>query len=56
MEVYVSAIENPSQFWVQVAGAGTLSLDDLVAEMTAYYGDEENRELHKLKTVITRQR
>lgn len=51
MEVYVSAIENPSQFWVQVAGSGTLCLDELVAEMTAYYENPENQEIHALKDV-----
>ncbi|XP_043274911.1 tudor and KH domain-containing protein homolog isoform X2 [Venturia canescens] len=55
MDVYVSAIENPSQFWVQVAGSGTLCLDELVAEMTAYYEDVENQEIHALKNVTVGQ-
>lgn len=51
MEVYVSAMENPSQFWVQVVGPGTAALDKLVAKMTAYYNDEQSHELHALKNV-----
>ncbi|CAD1478887.1 unnamed protein product, partial [Heterotrigona itama] len=51
MEVYVSAMENPSQFWVQIVGPGTTALDKLVSEMTTYYDDEENYEIHKLKNI-----
>lgn len=51
MEVYVSAVENPGQFWVQVVGPGAVALDKLVTEMTEYYNDEENVELHALKSV-----
>ncbi|XP_063972857.1 tudor and KH domain-containing protein homolog isoform X2 [Diachasmimorpha longicaudata] len=47
-EVYVSATESPSEFWVQVVGPGTLALDDLVKSMTEYYKEEESRELHTL--------
>ncbi|XP_076663373.1 tudor and KH domain containing protein papi isoform X2 [Andrena cerasifolii] len=51
MEVYVSAMENPSQFWVQVIGPGITALDKLVSEMTAYYNEEESHELHALKNI-----
>ncbi|XP_076239155.1 tudor and KH domain containing protein papi [Calliopsis andreniformis] len=51
MEVYVSAMESPSQFWIQIVGSGTTALDKLVSEMTAYYNEEENHELHTLKDV-----
>lgn len=51
MEVFVSAMESPSQFWVQIVGPGTTALDKLVLEMTTYYNDEENLELHTLKNV-----
>lgn len=51
MEVYVSAMESPTKFWVQIVGRGTTALDKLVSEMTAYYNETENRELHKLKDV-----
>lgn len=53
MEVYVSAMENPSQFWVQIVGPGTMALDKLVSEMTTYYDNEENYEIHRLKNVNT---
>lgn len=53
MQVFVSAMETPSQFWIQVVGPGTTSLDDLIAEMNAYYNVEENAELHALKNVST---
>ncbi|XP_031841503.2 tudor and KH domain containing protein papi isoform X1 [Nomia melanderi] len=52
MEVYVSAMESPSKFWVQIVGRGTIALNKLVSEMTAYYNDEQNHELHKLKDII----
>ncbi|XP_076655250.1 tudor and KH domain containing protein papi isoform X2 [Halictus rubicundus] len=51
MEVYVSAMESPTKFWVQIVGRGTTALDKLVSEMTAYYSEEKNRELHKLKDI-----
>lgn len=51
MEVYISAMETPSQFWVQVVGPGTTALDKLVSDMTVYYNDEKNHELHKLRNV-----
>lgn len=47
----MSAMENPSQFWVQVIGPGITALDKLVSEMTAYYNEEESHELHALKNV-----
>ncbi|XP_031366312.1 tudor and KH domain-containing protein homolog [Apis dorsata] len=51
MEVYISAMETPSQFWVQVVGPGTTALDKLVSDMTVYYNDEKNHELHKLRNI-----
>ncbi|XP_048512732.1 tudor and KH domain-containing protein homolog isoform X1 [Athalia rosae] len=49
VEVFVSAVDSPSQFWVQVVGSGSMALDKLVDEMTAYYNDDANTELHTLK-------
>lgn len=49
MEVYVSAAESPSQFWLQVAGPRAVELDHLVEQMTEFYQQEENKELHKLR-------
>ena len=51
VEVYVSAVETPSLFWIHVIGPGNKALDSLVGEMTEYYNKEENRELHILKKV-----
>ncbi|XP_017880177.1 tudor and KH domain-containing protein homolog isoform X2 [Ceratina calcarata] len=51
MEVYVCAMDTPSQFWVQVVGSGTTALDKLVSEMSAYYSDEENQQLHTLRNI-----
>lgn len=51
MEVYVSAVESPSRFWVQLLGPGTIALDKLVIDMTLYYNEEGNREIHELKNV-----
>ncbi|XP_076296127.1 tudor and KH domain containing protein papi isoform X2 [Lasioglossum baleicum] len=51
MEVYVSAMDSPSKFWVQIVGRGTTALDKLVSEMTAYYDNEDHRKLHKLKDI-----
>lgn len=48
MEVYVSAIASPAKFWVQLIGPQTKKLDDLVANMTEYYSDMENRRMHQI--------
>ncbi|KAM6434611.1 tudor and KH domain-containing protein isoform 1-T2 [Liasis olivaceus] len=37
LEVYVSATENPSHFWIQIIGSRALQLDKLTQEMTQYY-------------------
>nr|CAD7602420.1 unnamed protein product [Timema genevievae] len=49
MEVYVSAVEGPSQFWLQVYGPRAIELDHLEMQMTDYYKIEENRKLHAIK-------
>ncbi|CAK1586755.1 unnamed protein product [Parnassius mnemosyne] len=51
IEVYVSAVSSPSRFWVQFVGPQVAQLDDLVAHMTEYYGNKENRNAHALKQV-----
>ncbi|XP_065429674.1 tudor and KH domain-containing protein isoform X1 [Chrysemys picta bellii] len=38
LEVYVSASENPSHFWIQIVGSRSLQLDKLTGEMSQYYG------------------
>ncbi|XP_075763426.1 tudor and KH domain-containing protein isoform X2 [Pelodiscus sinensis] len=37
LEVYVSASENPSHFWIQIVGSRSLQLDKLTCEMSQYY-------------------
>jgi len=51
MEVYVSAMETPSLFWIQVVGPANIDLQHLVYDMTKYYNEIENRKLHTLKKV-----
>ncbi|XP_046969462.1 tudor and KH domain-containing protein homolog isoform X2 [Vanessa cardui] len=51
IEVYVSASSSPSRFWVQFVGPQVAQLDDLVAHMTDYYGNKENRASHALAKV-----
>jgi len=41
LEVYVSAIEHPGHFWVQLVNALSTRLDQLTQEMTAYYTNPE---------------
>lgn len=51
MEVYVSAMETPSRFFIQLVGSGTIALDQLVSDMNVYYNSKENCEMHTLKNV-----
>jgi len=51
LEVFVSAVEHPGRFWVQVIGPHAVELDHLVEEMTEFYKQEENRECHALQEV-----
>ena len=55
MEVYVSAVEHPGRFWVQVIGPRAVELDHLVEEMTEYYKQDINRELHQIKEITAEQ-
>lgn len=48
LEIYVSAIATPEQFWVQLVGPHTSKLDELVEEMTAYYNQPANQKLHRI--------
>lgn len=50
-EVYVSAMVDPSRFWLQIVGPKAQQLDQLVEEMTDYYKVPDNRDWHKLKNV-----
>jgi tudor domain-containing protein 2 len=44
VEVYVSAVESPSKFWVQVFGTKGIELDKLSDELSDFYELEENRD------------
>lgn len=49
MEVYVSAVASPTRFWVQIVSPQIKKLDALIQEMTEYYGQDENKEKHRIK-------
>ena len=53
VEVYVSSILSPSQFYVQKVGPESIALDKLVQEMTAYYEITPNQKLNMLNEVIS---
>ncbi|GJQ86927.1 hypothetical protein Trydic_g11796 [Trypoxylus dichotomus] len=50
-DVYVSAMVDPSHFWLQIVGPKATELDQLVEDMTEYYNKPENREFHVLEKV-----
>lgn len=43
LEIYVSAVENPSRFWVQICGSNAIQLDKLATEMSDFYNDDKNK-------------
>lgn len=49
LEVFVSAVNSPSRFWVQLVGPQSTELDFLVDAMTEYYNTKENQELHQIR-------
>lgn len=49
LEVFVSAVNSPSRFWVQLVGPQSTELDFLVDTMTEYYNMKENQELHQIR-------
>jgi tudor domain-containing protein 2 len=49
LEVFVSAVNSPSRFWVQLVGPQSTELDFLVDAMTEYYSTKENQELHQIR-------
>lgn len=51
MEVYVSGMETPDQFWIQILGPGIIYLESMENQMTTYYDNENNHETHALKEV-----
>lgn len=55
LEVYVSAVADPGCFWVQVRSPKSVELDHLVDEMTEYYSQEENKQIHAIKELAVGQ-
>lgn len=49
LEVFVSAVNSPSRFWVQLVGPQSTELDFLVDAMTDYYNNKENQALHQIR-------
>lgn len=47
--MFVSAVASPERFWIQIVGAQTAKLDDLINEMTLYYNDATNRTQCRIK-------
>jgi len=43
VEVFVSAVETPDRFWIQLSGPKATQLDKLSDQMTDFYEVEENR-------------
>uniref|UniRef100_A0A8C9QR87 Tudor and KH domain containing n=1 Tax=Scleropages formosus TaxID=113540 RepID=A0A8C9QR87_SCLFO len=52
LEVYVSAVENPQHFWIQVLGVRSLHLDKLTAEMSRFYSNGSSPEQKVEKVVV----
>lgn len=48
IEVYISAMDDPSAFHVQMVGTQSVLLDKLVADMTSYYAHPPNQKAHAL--------
>lgn len=42
MKVFVSAVEHPSHFWIQVLGSTSMEFDKMISEMTEYYSKDDN--------------
>uniref|UniRef100_A0A668AF58 Tudor and KH domain containing n=1 Tax=Myripristis murdjan TaxID=586833 RepID=A0A668AF58_9TELE len=51
LEVYVSASENPSHFWIQILGVRSLQLDKLTQEMSRFYNSGTLTE-HRVDTIV----
>lgn len=51
LDIYMSTVESPDRFWVQIAGPGIDELDKLIEQLTDYYTKDENKMRHKLEEV-----
>ena len=52
LEVYVSAVEHPSHFWVQVISSKATQLDRLQEDMTHFYDNKQITQV-SLATFLT---
>ncbi|KAG8430985.1 hypothetical protein GDO86_019613 [Hymenochirus boettgeri] len=43
LDVWVSALENPEHFWIQILGSHCTKLDKLTSDMTEHYQDKQVR-------------
>lgn len=48
----MSAVSSPARFWMQIVGTQVQKLDKLVDEMTEYYTNADNRDLHKVRIIV----
>lgn len=48
LEVYVSAMASIDKFWIQLCGPQSSELDQLVENMTRYYNESENQDIHRI--------
>lgn len=51
--VYVSAVEHPNHFWMQIISTKASELDLMVEEMTEFYSQVRNQEAYKQETLCT---
>ncbi|KAI8493624.1 hypothetical protein Bbelb_285450 [Branchiostoma belcheri] len=51
-EVFVSAVETPGHFWVQMVNAKAPQLDRLVQDMSDYYSEEHVKELEPIHSLM----
>lgn len=49
VETYISAVEDPNHFWLQIVRENSAALDRLVEEMSDFYGHCIDKEVLKLQ-------
>ncbi|KAH9518872.1 hypothetical protein Btru_008505 [Bulinus truncatus] len=52
ISVYVSAVEHPGHFWVQVVGVKALHLEDLHKDITSFVASDEAKQSYNVKEII----
>ncbi|PIK56393.1 putative tudor and KH domain-containing protein [Apostichopus japonicus] len=51
--IYVSAVEHPNHFWMQIISTKASELDLMVEEMTEFYNQARNQESHTADSLCT---